>query len=68
MFCLRGGPAEIVKQLLGVLRSAPATFDYVCLHPIPNPATPDDPERGFMARVAREVLPPVRAALGGGAR
>ena len=68
VFCLRGGPAEIVKQLLGVLRAAPATFDYVCLHPIPNPATPDDPERGFMARVAREVLPPVPAALRGGAR
>jgi 5,10-methylenetetrahydromethanopterin reductase len=67
-FCLRGGPAEIVKQLLGVLRSAPATFDYVCLHPIPNPSAPDDPERGFMARVAREVLPSVRAALGAGGR
>jgi hypothetical protein len=63
-FCLRGGASEIVAQLLDVLRSAPATFDYVCLHPIPNPAAPDDPERGFMARVAREVLPPVRAALG----
>src|SRR5262250_180375 len=62
-FCLRGGPAEIVKQLVDVLRAAPAAFDYVCLHPIPNPASPDHPERGFMARVAREVLPPVRAAL-----
>jgi hypothetical protein len=51
-----------------VLRSASAAFDYVCLHPIPNPAAPDDPERGFMARVAREVLPPVRAALGAGGR
>jgi len=51
-----------------VLGAAPAAFDYVCLHPIPNPASPDDPERGFMARVAREILPPVRAALGAGAR
>jgi len=50
-----------------VLRAAPTSFDYVCLHPIPNPTTPDDPERGFMARIAREVLPPVRAALGAGA-
>jgi hypothetical protein len=72
-FCLRGGPAEIVKQLLGVLRASPATFDYICLHPIPNPASPDDPERGYMAtramymaRVAHEVLPSVRAALGSG--
>jgi 5,10-methylenetetrahydromethanopterin reductase len=67
-FCLRGGPAEIVQQLLGALRAAPAPFDYVCLHPIPNPASPDDPECGFMARVARDVLPPVRAALGAGGR
>src|SRR6266436_548164 len=67
-FCLRGGPAEIVQQLLGVLRSATAAFDYVCLHPIPNPSAPDDPERGFMARIAREVLPPVRTALGAGGR
>jgi alkanesulfonate monooxygenase SsuD/methylene tetrahydromethanopterin reductase-like flavin-dependent oxidoreductase (luciferase family) len=67
-FCLRGGPAKIVAQLLEVLRTSPATFDYVCLHPIPNPTSPDDPERGFMARVAREVLPPVRAALAGGGR
>src|SRR5262249_33881183 len=67
-FCLRGAPAQIVQQLLTVLRAAPAAFDYVCLHSIPNPASPDDPERGFMARVAREVLPPVRAALAAGGR
>src|SRR4030095_2093389 len=62
-FFLRGGPAQIGEQLLGVLRSAPAAFDYVCLHPIPNPASPDDPERGFMAPGAREIFQPVRAAL-----
>ena len=32
----------------------PAAFDYVVLHPIPNPPTPDDPERGYTARVARD--------------
>jgi alkanesulfonate monooxygenase SsuD/methylene tetrahydromethanopterin reductase-like flavin-dependent oxidoreductase (luciferase family) len=63
-FSLRGGPADIVKQLLDVLQSAPVSFDYIVLHPIPNPTMPDDPEQGFMARVAREVLPPVRDALG----
>src|SRR5919198_1165875 len=62
-FCLRGGPAEIVEQVLAVIRSAPAAFEHVVLHPVPNPMEPDDPERGYMARVAREVLPPVRAAL-----
>jgi 5,10-methylenetetrahydromethanopterin reductase len=64
-FALRGSPAEIVKQLVDVLRAAPAPFDYVVLHPIPNPPTPDDPERGYTARVAREILPAVRQALGG---
>jgi 5,10-methylenetetrahydromethanopterin reductase len=62
-FCLRGGPAEIAAQLLRVLAAAPASFDYVVLHPIPNPPTPDEGDRGFMARIAREVLPEVRAAL-----
>ena len=63
-FCLRGGPTRIVEQLLAVIRAAPVAFDYIVLHPVPNPAAPDDGERGYMARVAREVLPRVRAALG----
>jgi hypothetical protein len=46
-----------------VLRAAPAAFDYVVLHPIPNPPSPDEGEAGYMARVAREVLPRVRRAL-----
>ena len=62
-FALRGGPSEIVRQLVDVLRAAPATFDYVVLHPIPNPAWPADPERDYTARVAREVLPDVRRTL-----
>ena len=62
-FALRGGPEEIVERLLDVLRHAGAAFDYVVLHPIPNPPTPDDPERGYTARMAREVLPRVRRQL-----
>jgi len=62
-FALRGGPAEIAEQLIATLRAAPAAFDYVVLHPIPNPPSPDEGERGYMARVAREVLPCVRRAL-----
>jgi hypothetical protein len=41
-------------------------FDYVVLHPIPNPPSPDEGDRGYMARMAREVLPRVRHALEGG--
>jgi hypothetical protein len=62
-FCLRGDPAAVAAQLVRVLRSAPAAFDHVVLHPIPDPVFPDDPERGFTARVARDVLPRVREAL-----
>jgi 5,10-methylenetetrahydromethanopterin reductase len=61
-FSLRGGSLEVAERLAEVLGSAPAPFDYVVLHPIPNPPTPDDPERGYMARMAREVLPRVRRA------
>ena len=62
-FCLRGGPEEIAEQLVTVIRAAPVAFEYVVLHPIPNPPTPDHPERGYTARVAREILPRVRAQL-----
>jgi len=62
-FSLRGGPTQVADQLVDVLRRAPAEFDYVVLHPIPNPPSPDDPERGYTVRVAREVLPRVRLAL-----
>jgi 5,10-methylenetetrahydromethanopterin reductase len=62
-FCLRGGPAEIVEQLVAVLGAAPAAFDHVVLHPIPDPKFPTDPERDYTARVAREILPHVRSRL-----
>jgi 5,10-methylenetetrahydromethanopterin reductase len=64
-FALRGAPSDITTQLIDVLRAAPATFDYVVLHPIPNPSWPDDPARDYTARVAREILPAVRRALDG---
>jgi 5,10-methylenetetrahydromethanopterin reductase len=64
-FCLRGGPPEVARQLVEALRGSPAAFDHVVLHPIPDPRWPDDPESGYTARVAREVLPVVRRALAG---
>lgn len=65
-FSLHGGPDEVATQLVRLLRTAPAEFDYVVLHPIPDPVFPDDPERGYMARMARDVMPAVRRALAGG--
>ena len=63
-FSLRGAPAEVAKRLVDTLRGAPATFDYVVLHPIPDPKWPADHEGDYTARVAREVLPLVRRELG----
>jgi 5,10-methylenetetrahydromethanopterin reductase len=63
-FCLHGASSRIIEQLLDVLRGAPAPFDHVVLHPIPDPVRPEDHEHGYKARVAREILPGVRAALG----
>jgi 5,10-methylenetetrahydromethanopterin reductase len=64
-FALRGRPSDIVKQLVALLSSSPVDFDHVVLHPIPNPPTPDEGDTGYMARVAREILPEVRRALHG---
>lgn len=63
-FSLRGAPADVAKQLVATLRTAPTPFDYVVLHPIPDPKWPADPEGDYTARVAREVLPQVRKELG----
>jgi 5,10-methylenetetrahydromethanopterin reductase len=62
-FSLHGGAPEIIGQLVTLLRAAPARFDHVVLHPIPDPVRPEDHEHGYKARVAREILPGLRAAL-----
>jgi len=62
-FSLRGGTGEVAQRLLSALRAAPAIFDHVVLHPIPDPKWPSDPEQDYTARIAREVLPQVREEL-----
>jgi 5,10-methylenetetrahydromethanopterin reductase len=62
-FSLWGTPELVTRQLVDVLEAVPVGFDYVVLHPVPNPSVPDDHEHGYMARMAREVLPRVRRAL-----
>ena len=62
-FALRGDAAGVVTQLAALLRASPAEFDHVVLHPIPDPKFPDAGERGYTARVAREILPEVRREL-----
>ncbi len=62
-FSLRGTPADISKQLVSTLRAAPTAFEYVVLHPIPDPKWPTDPAKDYTARIAQEVLPQVRREL-----
>ena len=62
-FALRGNAAEVADRCVAFLKAAPADFDYVVLHPIPDPTWPDDPDKGYTARIAREVLPKIRQAL-----
>jgi len=63
-FGLNRFDARSVDAFAADVRRAETLGWDAALHPIPNPTMPDDPERGFMARVAREVLAPVRDALG----
>ena len=65
-FALRGGVDAVAEQLIDILRRSAAAgieFEHVVLHPIPNPPSPDLGDNAYTERVARELLPRVRAAL-----
>ena len=65
-FALRGGIDAVAEQLIDILRrsaDAGIEFEHVVLHPIPNPPSPDIGHNAYTERVARELLPRVRAAL-----
>ena len=62
---LHGDAGAVATQLTELLRALPV-FEIVVLHPVPDPAhqAPGAPP-DYMGLVAREVLPRVRAAVGG---
>ena len=65
-FALRGDVDAVAEQLLGILRrcaDAGIEFEHVVLHPIPNPPSPDLGDNAYTERVARELLPRLRAEL-----
>ena len=64
-FCLVGNAEAIVDQLVAVLDDSTVSFDWVVLHPIPNPPMPDRGATSYLERIAREVLPAARERLGG---
>lgn len=61
-FSVRGSARDVASQLIEVL-SLGITFDIVVTQPVPNPPSPGGPVPDFMERMAREVLPAVRARL-----
>ena len=61
-FSVRGTAAEVTAQLVEVL-SLGVTFDIVVTQPVPNPPPPGGATPDFMERMAREVLPALRARL-----
>ena len=62
-FCLSGDAAAIVDQLVAILEGSSAQFDWIVLHPIPNPPMPDAGAASYLERVAHEVLPAARERL-----
>lgn len=57
------GPAEALVDQMAETLSLDIPFEIVVPHPVPNPAAPAPGD--YMERLAREVLPQVRAAVGG---
>ena len=65
-FCLKGTAYEISKQLATVIIGAlnvGVEFEYVVLHPIPDPLWFDPEGKSYMERVPREVFPKVKDLL-----
>ena len=62
-FSARGSSSEVAAQFLEVL-SLGIEFDIVVPHPVPNPPPPGQASAPtYMERIAREVMPLVRAGL-----
>jgi 5,10-methylenetetrahydromethanopterin reductase len=67
-FSLLGDAQSITAQLLDLLTelyNLDIEFEYVVLHPIPNPPTPDYGPDAYLERVPSEILPIVRDSLAG---
>jgi len=61
---VRGGASEVAAQLVEVL-SLGMEFSIVVPHPVPNPPPPGEASGAtYMERIARDVMPVVRARLG----
>ena len=65
-FCLIGNAKSIANQIVSLLKDANALgidFEYVVLHPIPNPPEPDLGPQSYLERVPAEIIPEVKHLL-----
>ena len=65
-FSLLGNSGMITAQIVDLIRAANAlsiNFDYVVLHPIPNPPSPDLGPESYMERVPTEIIANVKKIL-----
>ena len=53
-----------VVSLINDLTSLGINFEYVVLHPIPNPPAPDPGSRSYLERVPAEIISEVKSILG----
>lgn len=65
-FSLLGDAKMIISQIVGLIKEASELsidFDYIVLHPIPNPRYPDLGSESYMERVPVEIIDDVKKAL-----
>ena len=65
-FCLMGGTNQITNQIVQILKECMnigIEFEYVVLHPIPNPPIPDNGPSAYLERIPKEVLSRVKKIL-----
>lgn len=65
-FSLIGNSEMITEQIVNLVRSAndlSINFDYIVLHPIPNPPSPDLGSESYLERVPAEIIGNVKKIL-----
>ena len=65
-FCLMGGVNQIVTQITEILKkcnNVGIEFEFVVLHPIPNPPVPDNGPNAYLEKIPREVISQVKENL-----
>ncbi len=65
-FCLMGNSEMITNQIVSLIKNSTSCgidFEYVVLHPIPNPPAPDSGPRSYLERVPAEIISVVKSEL-----